>query len=68
MPAHVHGPGLDRTVPHREGRAVPLAAQRQEELPQRHLPQLAPRVQRRPNDVRHRHGASALIFPTSASR
>lgn len=55
LSADVHGTGPDRKVPHRAGCPVPLVAQRQEELPQRNLPQLAARFQRRSNDVRHCH-------------
>ena len=48
----VHRPGLSRAVPHRLHGPVPLVGLRQEELPRRHLSQLASRLQRRADDVR----------------
>ena len=65
LSADVHGTGPDGQIPHRIGRPLPLVAQRQEELPQRHLPQLAPRFQRRSNDVRHRHRKLHLVIPAA---
>ena len=55
LSAHVHRLGLHGTLPHRVRRLVPLAALCQEKLPQRDVPQLEARLQRGPNDVRHRH-------------
>lgn len=55
LPADVPRSGSHRTVPHRVRRPLSLAVERQKELPQRHVSQLAARVQRGANDVCHRY-------------
>ena len=64
MSENVPRPGPDWQVPHRVRGAVSLAAQCQEELPQRHLPQLATRIQCGADDVCHYHGE---LWPCSAA-
>lgn len=53
MPPHVPRPGPGGALPHRLRDAVPVAAEREEELSQRDLSQLATRVQRGADDVLH---------------
>lgn len=56
MHPHVPGPGPRGAFPRRLRNTVPLVVVRQEKLPQRNVPQLAARLQRGPNDVRHIDG------------
>lgn len=56
MPADVLGIGFRGALSHRLRGAVPLAAERQEELPECYISQLAARVQRGPDDVLHSNG------------
>ena len=73
---HVHRPGYFVALRGGLHHVLPLDHDRQEELPERHrpVPQLVPRLQRLPNDVRHAqkhqlgqgvHYGNAIILPVN---
>ena len=59
--------GPDWEIPHWVWRAVPLATECQEELPQCYVPQLAARFQCGTDDVCHYHSESNFCYATSQS-
>jgi len=62
---NVHGHGPGGTFPHRLSGNVPVAVEREKELPVGNVPQLEARVQRRSDDVFHYNRTCAINWKTT---